>query len=290
MALATDGRADLHAHTTASDGMYAPAEVVRKAFAAGLQAVAITDHDTVTGVEEALREGERIGMTVVPGVEISSYADGTDIHVLGYYTDNADGLWQQRLESLRGVRANRNTLIVHKLQSLGIPIEWEDVLAVASAKQTEAGGKGKSIGRPHIAEALIRQGVVTTMAEAFDKYLASGAAAYVELPRVHPAEAIGWIKDAGGVSVIAHPGLYGKDGLVEELIRSGADGIEVYHPDHGFAEEERYNEIARRHGIVATGGSDYHGERQGVGYHGELGSRTVPASAVLDLMRSRRNA
>lgn len=283
-------RSDLHNHTTASDGMFAPAEVVRKAYSASLSAIAITDHDTVAGVKEALEEGERLGMTVVPGIEISTYAEGTDVHVLGYYTDNDNKLWLERLEGQRNTRGKRNELIVAKLQSLGIALTWADVEAAAATRREEAGKKGRSIGRPHIAEALIKLGVVETTGEAFDRYLASGAAAYVEVPKAHPLEAIEWIKDAGGVAVIAHPGLYGKDELVEELIRAGADGIEVYHPDHGEADAERYNAIARRYGILTTGGSDYHGERQGVSFHGAIGSHCAPrgAAAALKALAAQR--
>lgn len=277
-------RCDLHTHTTASDGIHAPAEVVRKACAAGLTALAITDHDTVAGVREALDQGKQLGIEVLAGIEMSTHADGGDIHVLGYLTDNESELWLSRLERLRGVRGDRNGMIVDKLKSLGVPINWADVEAVAMEGRETAGTKGKSVGRPHIAEALIRKGVVTTMSEAFDRFLAAGAAAYVEMPKIHPAEAVRWIHEAGGVAVIAHPGLYGKDGLVEELIAGGADGIEVYHPDHGPDEEERYQAIARRYGIVATGGSDFHGERLGVSYHGALGSRFAPQGSVKALL------
>ncbi|MHA6484604.1 PHP domain-containing protein [Paenibacillus sp. strain BS8-2] len=277
------GRGDLHTHTTASDGLLRPAEIVRKALACGLSAVAITDHDTIAGVEEAINEGEQLGIDVIPGIEISTYAQGGDIHVLGYWTDNRNGQWLERLESLGGVRGNRNELIVNKLKALGVAIEWADVEAVASERLKSGETEGNSIGRPHIAEALIRNGVVSSMSEAFDRFLASGAAAYVELTKIHPQEAVRWIHEAGGAAVIAHPGLYDKDSLVEELIVTGADGIEVYHPDHGLAEEKRYNAIARRYGIVATGGSDYHGERLGASYHGALGSRYASTTIVAAL-------
>lgn len=279
------GRSDLHVHTTASDGIYSPADAVRKAYEAGLSTVAVTDHDTIAGTREAIIQGELLGIEVLAGVEVSTYADGGDIHVLGYLTDNGNEQWLSRLESLRGVRGDRNGMIVDKLKALGVPISWADVEAVAMEGRELSGAKGKSIGRPHIAEALIRKGVAATMSDAFERYLAAGAAAYVEMPKIHPAEAVRWIQEAGGVAVIAHPGLYGKDGLVEELIVGGADGIEVYHPDHGLADEERYGDIARRYGIIATGGSDFHGERLGVSYHGALGSRYAPLGAVNALLQ-----
>ncbi|MCR2804905.1 PHP domain-containing protein [Paenibacillus soyae] len=274
------GRADLHAHTTSSDGLHSPAEVVRRAREAGLAAVAITDHDTVSGVAEALEEGERAGLTVVPGVELSTIAEGSDIHVLAYYTNNEDPLWLERLGSIAGARERRNGLMVAKLRELGIPIALEDVRDAAAGR-----GKEGSIGRPHFAEALIRLGIVGSMNEAFDRFLGSGGAAYVQVPKVHPLEALTWIREAGGASVIAHPGLYDRDELVEELIRSGADGIEVFHSDHGEAEERQYGGLAERYGIIATGGSDFHGEREGRSYHGALGSKYVSVS-VVDQLRA----
>ncbi|MEK3884424.1 PHP domain-containing protein [Paenibacillus sp. PL2-23] len=263
-------RADLHTHTTASDGRHTPAEVVRRAKAAGLAAVAITDHDTVAGVPEALLEGARICITVVPGVELSTVADGCDIHVLAYYTDNNDPVWLERLASVGGTRESRNELLLAKLQGLGIPITFDDVRSAAASR-----GKEGSIGRPHFAEALIRLGVVSNMNEAFDRLLGSGGAAYVQVPKVHPLEALTWIREAGGASVIAHPGLYSRDALVEELLGSGADGLEIFHSDHGEAEERRYGELADRYGVLATGGSDFHGERGGIAFHGELGMCSV---------------
>lgn len=277
------GKADLHAHTTSSDGLHSPAEVVRRAREAGLSAVAITDHDTVVGVAEALAEGERIGLTVVPGVELSTVADGGDIHVLAYYTNNEDPLWLERLAGIGGTRERRNELMVARLRNLGIPITLDDVRNAAAGR-----GKEGSIGRPHFAEALIRLGIVGTMNEAFDRFLGSGGAAYVQVPKVHPLEALTWIREAGGASVIAHPGLYGRDALVKELVRSGADGIETIHSDHGEDEEKRYGELAARYGIIATGGSDFHGEREGRSYHGALGSKYVAASVAEQLRAAAR--
>ncbi|WP_424765872.1 PHP domain-containing protein [Paenibacillus sp. sgz302251] len=282
-----NGKADLHTHTSASDGMQSPAENVRLAKAAGLSAVAITDHDTVSGVAEAMLEGERIGIQVVPGVEVSTVAEGIDIHILGYYTNNEDGQWLSRLADLRGTRERRNEMIVDKLRDLGITIAMEDVVAAAHGSDTSHSlpAAEVSIGRPHIAEVLVRKGVVASMQEAFDRYLASDAAAYVNPPRVHPYEAMEWIKEAGGTSIIAHPGLYGNDSLVEELVRHGAKGIEVFHSDHGPEEEKRYAELARQYKLIVTGGSDFHGVRHGQIFHGAVGSRSVDVH-VLQQLRS----
>ncbi|XEC96968.1 PHP domain-containing protein [Paenibacillus tarimensis] len=271
-------RADLHTHTTASDGMRTPTDVVRLAKKAGLAAVAITDHDTVAGVAEALQTGQQLGIEVVPGVEISTSEDGKDIHVLGYFTDLHDKRWLERLATLREGRESRNERIVGMLQGLGIEIAIDDVYK-AAGKKAEA----ESVGRPHIAEALLRKGVVGSISEAFDRYIGAGKPAFVSIPKVSPFEAIDWIREAGGTSVIAHPGLYGADPLIEALIRHGADGIEVYHSDHSEEDEERYLKLAHAHGMIITGGSDYHGERNDVSYHGGIGNRTVDIGVIRQL-------
>jgi len=268
--------ADLHTHTTASDGLQRPSENVRLAKAAGLAAIAITDHDTVEGIEEAILEGERLGITVVPGVEISTVANGIDIHVLGYYTNWQDEAWRTKLSGLLQVRDRRNDMILDKLRSLGIPVTMEEVIEEALRQGKDSG----SIGRPHIAAVLLAKGAVSTMQEAFDRYLASGGLAYMNPPRLHPFEAIEWIREAGGTSVIAHPGLYGDDALVEQLILHGAEGIEVFHSDHSADDEERYAVLAHKYDLIVTGGSDFHGERQGEIFHGPIGSRTVDAAVL----------
>ncbi|QHW35346.1 PHP domain-containing protein [Paenibacillus rhizovicinus] len=273
------GKADLHTHTTASDGMQRPADNVAIAKAKGLAAIAITDHDTVDGIDEAMEAGERLGITVVPGVEISTVAEGIDIHVLGYYMDWKDSGWRSKLERLLTLREQRNEMIIEKLNGLGMAVTLQDIEDEARAHGKDSG----SMGRPHIAAVLIKKGYVGSMQEAFDRYLAQGAAAYANPPRLHPFEALAWIREAGGTSVIAHPGLYGNDELVREIVADGAQGIEVYHSDHDEADEARYLKLAEEFGLIVTGGSDFHGERQGVIFHGDIGSRTVDAS-VLDLL------
>ncbi|MNS04666.1 hypothetical protein D3C72_360500 [compost metagenome] len=278
-----NGRYDLHTHTQASDGMNAPAENVRLAKQKGLAGIAITDHDTVAGISEAMEAGKRIGLDVIPGVEISTRAAGKDIHVLGYYLQYEDERLCSRLEHLRTVRETRNERILEKLNELGIPITMNEVISGLGREL----GPDDSIGRPHIADVLVRKGIVADLREAFDKYLAEGAAAYISLPRVSPVEAITWIKEAGGAPVIAHPGLYGDDDLVRHITREGQPaGIEVYHSDHGPEEEGRYSDMAREYGLIMTGGSDYHGVRQGQVFHGDLGSRTVTAD-VLEQLQGR---
>lgn len=278
------GRCDLHTHTLSSDGMQPPAENVRLAHEKGLAAVAITDHDTVAGVAEALEAGRKYGITVVPGVEISTRAGGKEIHVLGYYIDTEQELFLSRLAEQRDTRARRNDAIIAKLQELGIEITLDQVIAGLGRELKP----DESVGRPHIADELVRLGAAENMRDAFDKYLAEGAAAYVSPPRITPELACEWIVEAGGTPVLAHPGIYGDDELVRGIIeRSALSGIEVYHSDHSREDEERYLALANEFGLLITGGSDFHGARQGVVFHGEIGSVSVPI-AVLEQLRQKR--
>jgi hypothetical protein len=219
---------------------------------------------------------------VVAGVEISTRAGGKDIHVLGYYVNTEDEQFLERLRGLREAREERNHLIIAKLQELGLEISWQEVIdGLGRTLEPD-----ESIGRPHMADVLVRKGYAADMRDAFNRYLAEGQPGFVSVPRVAPEEACQWIKDAGGAAVIAHPGLYGDDELVRRiLVDSHPDGIEVVHSDHGPEEEHRYAELAREFGLIQTGGSDYHGVRQGVVFHGDLGSKTV-AIDVLDKLRA----
>ncbi|WNR46564.1 PHP domain-containing protein [Paenibacillus roseipurpureus] len=272
-------QADLHTHTTASDGTQSPRANVQMAVDAGLGAIAITDHDTISGVAEALAAGAELGIVVVPGVEISTVAGGQDIHVLGYYVDISDETFLGRLASLRDTRDTRNEMIVAKLQELGMEITMEDVhKEVANVKR-----KGDTVGRPHIAAVLLNKGYVSSITEAFDRYLATGAAAYANPPRIEPATAIAWIHEAGGSAVLAHPGIYQNDALVEAITLQGLDGIEVYHADHSPEEEEKYRLLAESKGLLMTAGSDFHGEREGVTFHGAIGSKRIGMDVLAQL-------
>lgn len=274
-------RYDLHSHTTASDGAQAPADNVRLALAAGLSGLAITDHDTVAGVAEAVAEGRRLGVEVIPGVEISTAVDGRDIHVLGYYIDVSDAQLLRRLDSQRNTREQRNRLILQRLAELGVDVTMEEV----RAQSRNIPGKEDTIGRPHIAAALVAKGAVATIGEAFDRYLAGDAPGFVRVDRIHPETAIDWIREAGGVPVLAHPGLYRDEALVQRLIDYGIAGIETSHPDHRAEDEALYARLAEEHGLIATAGSDFHGSREGVAYHAALGSRHV-GPAALALLRA----
>ncbi|WP_123039950.1 PHP domain-containing protein [Cohnella candidum] len=275
---------DLHTHTTASDGRHRPAEVVRMAKEAGLAAVAITDHDTVAGITEALAAGEEYGIRVIPGVEISTSAEGKDIHILGYGFRTDDPVLLDRLVSLRQVRTRRNEEILAKLNALGLDITMEEVEREASSSPRGDG----SIGRPHMAEVLIRKGYVKDLKEAFNRYLAEGAAAYVNPPRIGPADAVRWIHEAGGAAIVAHPGLYRNDRLVLELLDQGADGLEAFHSDHDESTARHYRTLAKSRGKIVTGGSDFHGTRQGVTFHGRVGNRTVDETVVDKLLAARK--
>ncbi len=267
-------RADLHTHTRASDGTCAPAENVRIAKEAGLAAVAITDHDIVAGIDEAVEAGKEHGIEVIPGVEISSAANGQDIHVLGYFIPYQSEAFREKLLDLRETRHLRNQMLIAKLNELGIPITLESVY------RRKKGETDKNIGRPHIAEELMEMGIVQSITEAFDKYLGKGAAAYVNPPRISPQEAIDFIKESGGVAVLAHPGLYDDDELIKELIAHGLDGLEIWHPDNDDDARARYSKLAEENGLVMTGGSDFHGWRGEEPFHAMLGSSTAPMNAV----------
>lgn len=281
--MGNSGFVDLHVHTTASDGLHSPEEVVRMAQEAGLAAVAITDHDTTEGIPTALAEGERIGMTVIPGIEISSIAGGQDIHVLGYYMNIADDELQERLRDLRAVRDRRNEMMAAKLNELGIPLD----LAAVYDQHAERLQAGQTVGRPHLAEWLLAHGYVGSVKEAFDRYLGKEGAAYVNPPRIHPLEAIAIIRRAGGVAVLAHPGLYDQDELIAELVAGGLAGIETRHSDHSPETEAHYDRLAAAYGLFATGGSDFHGSRGGESFHGPVGNRRV-AMTVVDQLNEKK--
>ncbi|TVY00682.1 PHP domain-containing protein [Cohnella terricola] len=273
--------ADLHTHTVFSDGMFTPETNVRMALEAGLAAIAITDHDTVAGIPDALEAGRKLGIVVVPGVELSTSSNGKDIHILGYGYTLDDPVWLGRLEALRNLRNSRNEAILANLERLGIPITADD-LAHAAGKSDR---RDKSVGRPHIAQALVDKGFVADVREAFDKYLAEGKPAYAAQARLAPDEAIRWIHEAGGKAVIAHPGIYGADNLVLPILDAGADGIEAYHSEHDPEQESRYAQWAAMRGIMATGGSDFHGVKNGEAFHGAIGARKVDAEIAERLIR-----
>lgn len=264
------GRADLHTHTTASDGSLSPAEHVRWAAAQGLTAVGITDHDTISGWDEAMAEAGAAGIEVVPGCELSTEVGRTEVHILAYYFDRQDGTMAELLERMRGGRRQRAMESVERLHQLGFTqVRLERVLELG----------GESVGRPHIAAALVEAGVVRSVKDAFDRFLALGKPAYVPRPKLTPEEAIAVIRGAGGVPVLAHPGLVRDDNWVRRIIEAGIAGMEAYHTDHSERQRQFYARWAHDAGLICTGGSDSHGPN---------GPRTVLPGSVnvsLDVVR-----
>lgn len=244
---------DLHMHSTASDGALAPADVVRAAAAANLAAIALTDHDTVAGVADARLEGERLGVRVIPGVELSATENGQETHLLGLHLANVEEL-DRHLAEFRHARRTRAEHMVERLNSVGIPI------TMASIEAQAAGG---AIGRPHVARALVLGGWVADHRDAFDRYLGAGRPGYVGKPRLEIAEAIRLIHDAGGLAVLAHPGAECTRDRIEQLARLGLDGVEVRHPSHSPDEVARLERVTEELGLVPSGGSDWHGAAGG---------------------------
>jgi 3',5'-nucleoside bisphosphate phosphatase len=249
---------DLHTHTTFSDGTFTPEELVALARERGLTAVAVTDHDSTEGIGRALDAAKDGGPEIVPGVEFSTVRDGQGIHVLAYWVDLHHDRFQAELRRLRGDRFSRGEQMVAKLRELGHPISFERVRDIA---------EGKNIVRPHIAQALVEAGVVPTIEDAFTPALIKdGGRAYVEKHALDPVAALELIKEADGLAVVAHPGLFREglgvpDEVIVELAAAGLDGIEARHPDHPPGAETRYRDMARRLGLVVTGSSDCHGTR-----------------------------
>lgn len=248
-------RIDLHLHTTHSDGSQSPAEVVKLAHEAGVSALAITDHDITTGLPEAIAAGQELGIEIIPGIEISSRHGESELHVLGYFLKWEDAQLNARLMTLRESRHRRNPKIIELLQAAGIDITYDEVRAVAGSD---------SVGRPHIARVLMDKKVVTTAKEAFDRFLAEGKAAYVPRDLPAPVDAIRWIKDAGGLAVLAHPTwVKTTEGTLTDLARQlkeqGLDGVEVHYSTHTPRQTRTYLSLAKQLGLLVTGGSDFHG-------------------------------
>lgn len=242
--------ADLHIHTTASDGTFSPSQVVQLAQQKSLKGIAITDHDTTDGIAEALKEGERLNLKVVPGIEISTHLNQEEIHILGYFIDYQADFLQNQLHHLRRERILRNKKIIKKLNQLGYELEWEEVLTLA--------GQG-SVGRPHIAMALQKKGYIRSIEEGFHKLLNHGAPAFVPRKKLTPQEAINMIHKSQGVAVLAHPGLLKDKTIIKELLSWGLDGVEVYYPLHKAQEISYFENLCQKYKLIATGGSDFHG-------------------------------
>ena len=277
----TSIKIDLHVHTTFSDGTLTPREVVCAAQSVGLRAIAITDHDTLRGNDDAMDEGKKLGVEVVPGVEVSVDFPGGTMHVLGYYVDLNCDPFIKVLERIENGRHERNMEILDKLGRLGMPLDYDEIRAVASEGP---------IGRPHIAQTMIRRNHVASVREAFDKYLKKGAPAYADRLRFSEEEAVESICQAGGVAVLAHPGSLNCSSaeslaaIVERAVSVGLQGLEAYYPSHSSEMQRICESLAEQYGLLLTGGTDFHGtifpeNALGSGY----GDLSVPYSLLEEM-------
>lgn len=260
------GRAvDLHVHTYFSDGTLSPEAVVALAVEKRLAALSITDHDTVESFEPA-RHVAGSALELVPGIELSSSHDGLDLHILGYYIDPTHPALIERIDVFRGERVERALSMVRRLHDLGVELDPAEVVHLA--------GPGV-IGRPHIALAMVRSGHVPNLDDAFRRYLGRNGQAFIPRPSFGAEEAIDLILAAGGIPSLAHPGPLMPDSMILHLVEAGLRGIEVWHPQHGPATVRRYRALAAKHGLIETGGSDFHGAHRSM----DLGDMRVPLTA-----------
>lgn len=273
--------ADLHLHTFHSDGVRSPGEIVRLAGERGLSVIAISDHDSVKAFPEAEPLARAAGIELIPGVELSITWEGIDVHLLAYAFDPEDAALNATLARCRDTRERRGDLMAERLRAIGVSIDLDRLREICG---------GGAVGRPHIARCLIEIGAVASIDEAFERYLSPGCPGWVEKEKIDLDEAITLVRDAGGITSIAHPTLYpDAETLVRAMIPHGVDAIEVLHPDVPPAEEERYRGIAAEHGILTTGGSDDHGFED----RRTIGSVRVPAAAIEPIVarwRRRRRA
>lgn len=271
----------MHIHSTASDGTLTPSEVVRLALARGLRVIALTDHDTVSGVTEAQAAAARAEIEVIAGVEINAEGGGTSLHMLGFYIDPRNPSLTEKLRTMRDARLKRARKMLERLREMGMPLDWEKVQALAG---------GESVGRPHVARALLDQGYVETMQEAFERFIGPGGPAHVPRLRLSPAETIRAIVGAGGVPVLAHPAHSGPAAVarIPEFVGYGLRGLEVHYPHHSPDEVEMLLGLCREHGLIATGGSDFHGPDSEEG--APLGSVYVPPVCAERLRAAARSA
>jgi predicted metal-dependent phosphoesterase TrpH len=261
---------DLHLHTTASDGRLTPEELVARAATAGITVMSVTDHDTVAGLADARRAADAAGIVMVDGVEVTSVHEGRDVHMLGYFIKPADQAFNAFLAEQRGRRVARVREIGSRLALLGAPVDIDRLLARAAQRP------GASVGRAAIARALVRAGRVSSVREAFDRFLGFGCPAFVPRMGSTPIEVVEIIHRAGGVASMAHPGVTNKPDVMTVLVRGGLDAIEVFHSDHSLELQRSLQAFAIEHHLLTTGGSDFHGDDS---RDRPLGRSTLPATA-----------
>lgn len=245
---------DLHVHTVYSDGLLTPGEVIALAKSIRLAAVAITDHDTVDGIDSALQAALEHAIEVVPGVELSAEYDNREVHILGYWIDHRHADLNGLLKDLRQSRYKRAGKMIDRLCALGYSLDFQELLKIAG---------DAAPGRLHVARAMVARGYVDSVRAAFEKWLGSGRPAYVERLKLSPQEAIAAVSSAGGLAVFAHPGLTGNIKLLDSLVQWGVKGLEVYHPDHSLTQTLRFRNLALNKKLCITGGSDFHGAETG---------------------------
>jgi 3',5'-nucleoside bisphosphate phosphatase len=273
---------DLHTHSNFSDGTMTPTELVALARHKKISALALTDHDTMAGVDEAVQAGVDLGVEIIPGLEISVLYVKVEYHILGYWADPHNSLLAAALARLQGARAERNTRILEKLSGLGIAVTGEELQVVSEQGQT---------GRPHIARILVERGVVKTMNEAFEQFLKKGGAAYVSRFTFDAAEAVSLIHQSGGLAVLAHPAqndpeLIRLPAVLADLVPAGLDGIELYYPTHSNKVKKKLRTLADQYDLILTGGSDYHGTvRPGTSLAG--GGNVFVPPELLEKMKDR---
>jgi predicted metal-dependent phosphoesterase TrpH len=271
------GIIDLHSHSLASDGQFTPAEVAARAHAAGCVAWALCDHDTVAGLEAAAEAARKVNVRLIPGIELSAFLERHEIHLLGHFVDPAAPALRDFEDFLAERRRERMKEIVRRLAALGVHVTEAAI---------EAHSGGKTIGRPHVARAIVESGAVATVKEAFDRFLGEGQPAYVPRYRLEAADAVALVRGAGGTVTIAHPGVSRLEvGEVARLAAAGVVGLEVVHPDQNPSVREKYRRAAEAHGLVCTAGSDFHGPDISPDRHLGMVSMTPEALEALEARR-----
>lgn len=265
--------ADLHIHSTASDGRLTPKEIVNQASKAGLSLIAITDHDTIEAHRILANSSIPDRLQIITGVEFSTDLPDVEVHILGYQIDIDNPILLEQLNLMENDRLHRVHKILKKLDALGFTLEYDRVLKIA--------GAAKSIGRPHVAKALVERGYFPSVSDVFNQLLYKNGPAYVPHYKLTPLQVIEIVHQCGGKAVIAHPGLVGNDAVVQNIIEAGIDGIEVYHPKHSQEAVDKYLALAKKNGLAITGGSDFHGIPGR--YPEELGLFTIPTTLANSL-------
>ena len=261
--------ADLHIHTYYSDGTSSPEEVVQEAIWKGLSCISITDHDVVDAIKPAMKAAQTHGLEVVPGIELSSEIDGKDIHILGYFFNYTGSVLTEKLESIQQARVERMKKMIEKLHGMGMTgITLEEVCSLT---------RSRSVGRPHLARVMLEKKYISSIKEAFDKYIGEGRSAYYTKYNQTPFEAIDLIKKSGGLAVMAHPMLTQKDELIKKFKEAGLDGLEVYYPNCSGEVTRFYENLAKKYDLLMTGGSDAHGS---VKSYTHVGKMAIPYELV----------